>query len=95
LKEFFNFDKKIEKLGDKRRERRKAGKTEGENDWNDITSALFKNLILNCLDLPKNLFDDLVKGEKLVDPEGLSAGSTKLFWGCAASWRQSAVKAAV
>ncbi len=48
MKEFFNFDKKNSKknLGDERRERRKEGTTEGGNDWNDTTSALFKNLVI-------------------------------------------------
>ncbi len=33
------------KFGGERRERRKEGTTERGNDWNDTTSALFKNLV--------------------------------------------------
>ncbi len=56
LKEFFNFDKIFSKFfwGDVRREQRKERTTERGNDWNDTTSALFKNLVnINTL---KNIF---------------------------------------
>jgi hypothetical protein len=42
-KEFFDFENFF--LGDKKRKRRKEGTTERGNDWNDTTSALFKNLV--------------------------------------------------
>jgi hypothetical protein len=44
---FFNFDKKFDFfLRNERWERRKEGITERGNDWNDTTSAVFKNLVI-------------------------------------------------
>ncbi len=48
LKEFFGFEEKIfeKNLGRQKAERRKEGTTERGNNWNDTTSALFKNLVI-------------------------------------------------